>query len=135
MSGAKDRQIAQTYIDGLAIRTSGPRQLVGALSGGNQQKVLLAKWLAAKPSILILDDPTRGVDVGAKSELYHIVSQMVADGMSIILISNELEELTAVADRIITFYRGTQGQEFTDRPFDPERVLTAMTLQTEYVHA
>ena len=135
VSGAKDREVAQSYIDGLAIRTPGPGQLVGALSGGNQQKVVLAKWLATKPSILILDDPTRGVDVGAKSELYHIVSRMVADGLSIILISNELEELVAVADRIITFYRGVQGQEFTVRPFDPERVLAAMTRQTEYVDA
>ena len=135
INGAKDRAVAQTYIDGLGIRTPGPSQLVSALSGGNQQKVVLAKWLATGPMILILDDPTRGVDVGAKSELYHIVSRMVADGMSIILISNELEELVAVADRIITFYRGAQGQEFTVRPFDPERVLAAMTRQTEYVDA
>ncbi len=135
VSGAKDREIAQTYINGLAIRTPGPAQLVGALSGGNQQKVVLSKWLATKPSILILDDPTRGVDVGAKSELYHIVSRLVAEGLSIILISNELEELVAVADRVITFYRGVQGQEFTIRPFDPERVLAAMTRQAEFVDA
>ena len=128
----QDANLAQSFISRLSIRTSGADQTVGALSGGNQQKVVLGKWLATKPSILILDDPTKGVDVGAKSELYKIASKMVQDGLAIILISNELEELLAVSDRVITFYRGVQGQEFTQRPFDQEKVLASITRQVEH---
>ena len=128
----QDANLAQSFISRLSIRTSGADQTVGALSGGNQQKVVLGKWLATNPSILILDDPTKGVDVGAKSELYKIASKMVQDGLAIILISNELEELLAVSDRVITFYRGVQGQEFTQRPFDQEKVLASITRQVEH---
>ena len=128
----QDADLAQSFISRLSIRTSGADQTVGALSGGNQQKVVLGKWLATNPSILILDDPTKGVDVGAKSELYKIASKMVQDGLAIILISNELEELLAVSDRVITFYRGVQGQEFTQRPFDQEKVLASITRQVEH---
>jgi rhamnose transport system ATP-binding protein len=124
-----DDALAAQYIDRLQIRTSSPRQLLSALSGGNQQKVVLAKWLATSPDILILDDPTKGVDVGAKAEVFKIVGQMAADGKAIVLISNELEELLAVSDRVITFYRGSQGREFNERPFDPETVLSSMTGQ------
>lgn len=129
----RDADLAQSSISRLSIRTSGADQAVGALSGGNQQKVVLGKWLASNPSILILDDPTKGVDVGAKSELYKIAAKMVQDGLAIILISNELEELLAVSDRVITFYRGVQGQEFTHRPFDQEKVLASITRQVEHV--
>lgn len=124
-----DRALSADYIRRLSIRTSGPAQLIGALSGGNQQKVVLGKWLATDPEILILDDPTKGVDVGAKSEVYKIVGAMAREGRAIILISNELEELLAVSDRVTTFYRGTQGREFTTRPFDAEVVLASMTGQ------
>jgi len=130
---AADRALARESIAGLQIRTSGPAQLISALSGGNQQKVVLGKWLATDPEILILDDPTKGVDVGAKAEVYKIVARMAAQGLAIVLISNELEELLAVSDRIITFYRGTQGREFSERPFAPEAVLAAMTGQVRDV--
>lgn len=131
VSPKKDRELCRSYIRRLAIRTTGPRQIVSSLSGGNQQKVVLGKWLASDPEILILDDPTRGVDVGAKSELYRIVSELVQRGLAIILVSNELEELLAVSDRVITFYRGRQGREFASRPFNAERVLAAMTGQAD----
>jgi rhamnose transport system ATP-binding protein len=125
----EDRALADRYISRLGVRTSGPAQLISALSGGNQQKVVLGKWLATDPEILILDDPTKGVDVGAKSEVYKLVGEMAAQGLAIVLISNELEELLAVSDRVISFYRGTQGREFDERPFDPENVLASMTGQ------
>lgn len=124
-----DRELSADYIKRLGVRTSGPEQLISALSGGNQQKVVLGKWLATNPEILILDDPTKGVDVGAKSEVYKIVGRMAQAGLAIILISNELEELLSVSDRVITFYRGAQGREFTERPFDSETVLASMTGQ------
>jgi rhamnose transport system ATP-binding protein len=128
-----DRALSKDSISRLQIRTSGPAQLASALSGGNQQKVVLGKWLATNPDILILDDPTKGVDVGAKSEVYKIVGNMAKSGIAIILISNELEELLAVSDRVITFYRGNQGPEFTNRPFDAETVLASMTGQVQDV--
>lgn len=123
----KDNSIADQNIELFGIKTTGRRQLVSALSGGNQQKVVLGKWLSTNPKLLILDDPTRGVDVGAKSEVYKIVSTMVARGVGVILISNELEELLSIADRVITFYRGDQLDEFTARPFDSKEVLGSMT--------
>lgn len=134
VSAIKDRALSLSFIERLGIRTSGPRQEVSALSGGNQQKVVLGKWLATEPEILILDDPTKGVDVGAKSEVYRIVAHMAEQGLTIILISNELEELLAVSDRVVTFYRGVQGQEFDQRPFDAEKVLASMTGQVTDVN-
>lgn len=134
LSPHADRALAGDYIERLRIRTSGPDQLLGALSGGNQQKVVIAKWLATDPSVLILDDPTKGIDVGAKAEVHQLISEMAARGLTILLISNELEELLAVSDRVITFYRGAQGPEFDARPFDAEQVLAAMTGQVSDAH-
>lgn len=134
LSPQADRALAGDFIDRLRIRTSGPDQLLGALSGGNQQKVVLAKWLATDPSVLILDDPTKGIDVGAKAEVHQLVSGMAERGLTIVLISNELEELLAVSDRVITFYRGAQGPEFDRRPFDAEQVLAATTGQVSDAH-
>jgi rhamnose transport system ATP-binding protein len=128
-----DRALSAEYISRLGVRTSGPSQLIAALSGGNQQKVVLGKWLATEPEILILDDPTKGVDVGAKSEVYKVVATLARGGLAIVLISNELEELLAVSDRLITFYRGIQGREFTQRPFDSETVIGSMTGQVNHV--
>lgn len=133
VSVRRDKKLAEEYISRLGVRTSGPSQLLSALSGGNQQKVVLGKWLATEPDILILDDPTKGVDVGAKAEVYKIVGAMAQQGLAIVLISNELEELLAVSDRVITFYRGKQGQEFDVRPFDAAAVLASMTGQPAHV--
>lgn len=128
-----DRKLSAEYISRLGVRTSGPSQLISALSGGNQQKVVLGKWLATEPEILILDDPTKGIDVGAKAEVYKIIASLARAGLAIVLISNELEELLAVSDRLITFYRGSQGREFTQRPFDSETVIASMTGQVDHV--
>lgn len=130
LSGSKEQQFSKRYIEELGVKTSGPQQLIEALSGGNQQKVVLGKWLATEPKVLILDDPTKGVDVGAKSEVYRIVGELAQQGLAIILISNELEELLAVTDRIITFYRGQQKAELAQRPFDSEFVMASMTGQS-----
>ncbi len=96
-----DRQIGQ-----LGIRTAGPFALVSELSGGNQQKVVLAKWLEVSPSVVLLDDPTRGVDVGAKHEIYTLVRQLADSGRIVLLRSTELPEIVGLADRILVFYRG-----------------------------
>jgi ABC-type sugar transport system ATPase subunit len=102
----KEMTIAEDSIRSLEIKVSGTEQIVRNLSGGNQQKVVIAKWLAAKPRILILDEPTRGIDVHAKSEVHRIVAQLADSGVSIILISSELPEIMALADRVLVMNEG-----------------------------
>ncbi|NPD16385.1 sugar ABC transporter ATP-binding protein [Xinfangfangia sp. D13-10-4-6] len=98
---AEQNRIADDYIKRLDIRTTGREKPIGELSGGNQQKAVLARWLAMNPRFLILDEPTRGIDVGAHAEIVHLIHELVAKGMSLLVISSELDELVAVADRVI----------------------------------
>ena len=102
----KEEMITQEYIDMMDTRTPSQEQLMGNLSGGNQQKVMIGRWLATSPKILILDEPTRGVDVGAKSEIYGIMNELVKDGMSIIMISSELPEILNMSDRVYVMCDG-----------------------------
>lgn len=106
VNGEKEREITQNYIDKMATKTPSQEQMIGNLSGGNQQKVLIGRWLATHPKILILDEPTRGVDVGAKSEIYSIMNELVKEGMSIIMISSELPEILGMSDRIYVMAHG-----------------------------
>lgn len=101
IKASKQKEIAQHYIDLLKIKTPGTEQRIDNLSGGNQQKVILARWLATKPKLLILDEPTRGIDVGSKEEIRKLIFQLAASGISILLISAELEELVNCCDRVI----------------------------------
>ncbi len=101
-----ERQIAADYVERLNVRTPSLDQEVGKLSGGNQQKVVLARWLAAKPKILILDEPTRGIDVGAKAEIYRLIDALANEGLAIMLISSELPEVLGMSDRIIVMQGG-----------------------------
>ena len=107
VDSAKEEAITQKYIDMLSTKTSSQEQLAGNLSGGNQQKVIIGRWLATNPKILILDEPTRGVDVGAKSEIYAIMNELVKNGMSIIMISSEMPEIINMSDRIYVMNEGT----------------------------
>ena len=102
----QEREKAQYYFDRLKILTEGIDTRVQNLSGGNQQKVLLAKCLDSKPDVLILDEPTRGVDVGAKAEIYKIISDLAREGVAIIMISSELPELISMSDRVVVMYEG-----------------------------
>jgi len=104
---AKENEIIDTYVQELGIKTPSRSQSVANLSGGNQQKVVIAKWLAAKPKILILDEPTRGVDVGAKAEIYAIMNNLVQTGVSIIMISSELPEIINMSDRVAVVHNGS----------------------------
>ena len=101
-----ERRIASEYIQRLAVKTPSLDQEVGKLSGGNQQKVVLARWLAAKPKVLILDEPTRGIDVGAKAEIYRLIDELANDGLGIMLISSELPEILGLSDRIYVMQNG-----------------------------
>jgi ribose transport system ATP-binding protein len=119
----KERMLAQGFITSLHIRTPSADQLVVNLSGGNQQKVVLAKWLAVKPKLLIFDEPTRGVDVGAKAEIYTLIRELVANGMAVIVISSELPELLSLSDRIGVLKRGRMVAELDAATTDEATIL------------
>ena len=102
----KEMEVSRQYIQQLAIKTFSTETIVKNLSGGNQQKIVLAKWLAKKPKVLLLDEPTRGIDINAKSEIYKLIKQLASDGMGIIVVSSELPEILAVSDRILVMCEG-----------------------------
>ncbi len=110
----KEKAECKGYIDSLSIKVSGQEQLTADLSGGNQQKVVLAKWLAQDADIIIFDEPTRGIDVGAKYEIYLLMNRLVAAGKAIIMISSELPEILGMSDRIIVMHEGKVKGEITD---------------------
>ena len=112
LSPAEERGAGLRMTGELRIKTPGLNANVGSLSGGNQQKVVMAKCLLTQPRVLLLDEPTRGVDVGAKREIHTIVRRMAASGMAIVLVSSELEEIRAVSDRILVMSRGAVSAEF-----------------------
>ena len=123
----KVAELADSYIDKLRIKAFDREQLVGELSGGNQQKVVLAKWLASKPRILVLDEPTRGIDVGAKAEIYKLINQLTAEGIAVIMISSELPEVMGMSDRIIVMYEGRITGELTRDAFNEETIMKFAT--------
>jgi rhamnose transport system ATP-binding protein len=125
----REQHIAGEYSSQMRIRSSGVEQVVSALSGGNQQKVVLGKWLATNPSVLILDEPTRGIDVGAKSEVHRIISDLAVGGLAIILISSELPEVLAMADRVMVLHEGHVTGTFARSEATQERVMFAATGQ------
>jgi len=127
MRADKERDVARQATDGLDVRMTGVDQAAGALSGGNQQKVVLAKWLASKPRLLILDEPTRGIDIGAKVEVHRIVSELAGTGLGIILISSDLPEVLAMSDRILVLHEGRITAELPRAQATEERVMLAAT--------
>jgi ABC-type sugar transport system ATPase subunit len=119
----REREIANDYVERLNVRTPSLDQMVGKLSGGNQQKVVLARWLAAKPKVLILDEPTRGIDVGAKSEIYRLIDALANEGLAIMLISSELTEVLGMSDRIYVMQGGRITGELPGPGTTEEQVL------------
>ncbi|MEM9970242.1 MAG: sugar ABC transporter ATP-binding protein [Pseudomonadota bacterium] len=130
ISFAKEREIVARFIRALGIKTSDMDQPISELSGGNQQKVLLARWLATEPDVLILDEPTRGVDVGAKREIQAFVRDYVEKGFSVVLISSEFEEIVEGADRVIVMHEGRSVGELTN-PGITENMLVNALAQNE----
>jgi len=119
-------RMAADYIARLDIRTSGPEKPVGDLSGGNQQKVVLARWLAMNPRFLILDEPTRGIDVGAHAEILRLIRELVAEGMSLLVISSELDELVAVSDRVVVLRDRAHVAELAGEDISAPSILRAI---------
>src|SRR5262249_11909199 len=107
-----EKSLAERMIGQLSIRAYSREQIVNKLSGGNQQKVVVSKWLASKPKVLIMDEPTRGVDVGAKAEIHRLISELAARGMAILLISSELPEILGMSDRILVMREGRVVAEY-----------------------
>jgi ABC-type sugar transport system ATPase subunit len=127
VSAAREQGVVLEYIEKLRIRCAGAWQAAGELSGGNQQKVVLAKWLETRPKVLILDEPTKGVDLAAKAELQAIVRELARGGTAVILISSELEEVRQMADRILVFRAGRVAGEFPGAGASDQQLMSAAT--------
>ncbi|NQT37018.1 MAG: sugar ABC transporter ATP-binding protein [Planctomycetes bacterium] len=119
-------EIAQSYIDKMGIATSGPNQPMKELSGGNQQKVLLARWLCKNPMLMILDEPTRGIDVGGKAEIENLITELAGDGVAILMISSEMEELIRSCDRIAVLSEGRKVGELAAKEISEEHIMQLM---------
>jgi galactofuranose transport system ATP-binding protein len=123
---ARQRVIVEEFIRRLGIKTAGPDQPIRELSGGNQQKVLLARWLCLNPRLLILDEPTRGIDVGAKGEIQSLINELAEAGLGVLMISSELEELTEGSDRVVVLRDGRSVAELPHAGISEDAIMTAM---------
>ncbi len=124
---AKENKVAQEYVESLATKTPGVDQLVVNLSGGNQQKVVIAKWLIRNCDILIFDEPTRGIDVGAKNEIYKLMNRLAEEGKSIIMISSEMTEILRMSDRIVVMCEGRKTGEIDISEASQEIIMNMAT--------
>jgi rhamnose transport system ATP-binding protein len=124
-----EREITEEYVDKLRIALRSISQPVKELSGGNQQKVVLSKWLLTKPKVMILDEPTRGIDIGAKSEVHRLMGELATQGIAILMISSELPEILAMSDRILVMREGRITAHFTKNEATAERIMAAATGQ------
>jgi D-xylose transport system ATP-binding protein len=127
IDNARERALVERYVQELGVRTPGIDAKVGALSGGNQQKIILGRWLNARPKILILDEPTRGIDVGAKVEIYKLLDRLAAEGVAIIIISSELPEVIGMSDRILVMSEGAIVSEFARGDASREAIMEFAT--------
>lgn len=132
LSYAKEEELAKTMIGSLRIKSSGSGQEVGSLSGGNQQKVVIGKWLATKPQVLILDEPTRGVDIGAKKEIYDLMNRLASEGVAILMISSELPEVLGMSDRILVMREGRLTGHFNREEATQEKIMKCATGGDQY---
>jgi ribose transport system ATP-binding protein len=127
VSSSRSNKLASKFVEQLDIRTPSLRQRVRNLSGGNQQKVIIARWLTLKPQVLILDEPTRGVDVGAKAEIHGLMRQLAEEGVGVLMISSELPEVLGVSDRIIVMHEGRITGKFGRDEATQDKIMHAAT--------
>ena len=120
-------RLVDEYIKKMSIKVASPEQLVSGLSGGNQQKVLISRWLMCTEKILILDEPTRGVDVKTKAEIYYLINELAANGLSIIMVSSELPELMNMSDRVVVMCHGRTTGILDRTELDQEKIMTLAT--------
>ncbi|TDC99625.1 sugar ABC transporter ATP-binding protein [Nonomuraea deserti] len=131
VSDAKIDRVVEIFMRRLRIKAASPHQLVSELSGGNQQKVLLARWLAVRPKVLLLDEPTRGIDVGAKAEVQALIDELAGEGLGVLLISSDLEELVEGADRILVLRDGAVAGELSGDDVTEERIMATIAEQSD----
>ena len=124
---AHERKLVDDYIRMFSIRTHDREQYVNHLSGGNQQKVILAKWLATKPKVLLLDEPTRGIDVGAKAEIYQLISQLAGNGVTIVMVSSELPEILGLSHRVLVMHEGRLAGILNQTEATEEKIMMLAT--------
>jgi len=129
VDGARQQEIVERYIKALGIKCASPEQPIRELSGGNQQKVILARWLCMNPRLLIVDEPTRGIDVGAKAEILKLLRSLADEGLSVLMISSELEELIAAADHVTVLSDGSSVARINAADLSEERLMAAMAHQ------
>jgi ABC-type sugar transport system ATPase subunit len=123
----EERALARRMVEALRVRTPSIEQKVLNLSGGNQQKVVIAKWLALHPKILIMDEPTRGIDIGAKAEVHGLMHRLAADGVAILMISSELPEIIHMSDRVLVMRQGRIAGELTRHEATQETIMALAT--------
>jgi len=124
-SAGAERRLVDDYVNRLKVKTPSIRQSVIKLSGGNQQKVVLAKWLATQPKVLMLDEPTRGIDINAKREIYGLIDSLAQSGLGVVMVSSELPELLGIADRIMVLCKGKTTAEFSRAEATEEKLIRA----------
>ncbi len=125
--GAREASLSAEMIQSLRIKTPGDRQVVQFLSGGNQQKVVIGKWLALKPRVLLLDEPTRGIDIGAKQEIYRLMEELAAQGVAILFASSEMEEILGMSDRVLVMHEGRITGELARHQLSEEAIMHLAT--------
>jgi ribose transport system ATP-binding protein len=130
LNRTRERHLAERSREHLRIKSANLNTLVGTLSGGNQQKVALGKWLAMTPKVLLLDEPTRGIDVGAKREIYQLMEKLAGDGMAILFVSSEMEEILAMSDRVLVMHEGRLAGELKREQLSEEAVMRLATGKT-----
>jgi ABC-type sugar transport system ATPase subunit len=127
LSARRERRLAETYVQRLSIKTPSIDQKATFLSGGNQQRVVVAKWLATQPKLLIVDEPTRGVDVGAKAEIHELLCNLAKDGMAIMMISSDLPEVLAMSDRVLVMREGRIAADLPAAAATQETIMSYAT--------
>lgn len=125
-----EKSIVDEYVEKMSVKLASPEQKIVRLSGGNQQKVIIGRWLATDPKILILDEPTRGVDVGAKMEIYDIIDNLAKEGVSIIVVSSELPEVLGICDRIVVMGEGKIRGILDREEANQEKIMSLATTES-----
>jgi ABC-type sugar transport system ATPase subunit len=124
---SRETVAAKQFMQSLKVKANSPVTVAGTLSGGNQQKVVLGKWLLTNPKVLFLDEPTRGIDVGAKQEIYSEINKLAKEGLAIVMVSSELPEVLGLSDRVLVLHEGKLTGEFSKSEATPEKVMAAAT--------
>jgi ABC-type sugar transport system ATPase subunit len=127
INNQQERKIVKEYVDQLGVKTPSIDTVIGTLSGGNQQKVILGKWLNSRPDVFILDEPTRGIDIGAKVEIYKLLNELVQEGVTVIMISSELPEVLGMCDRILVMCEGEIVSNFARDDAKKEAIMASAT--------